>query len=379
MKEAKSPSTNDYSTHKAETGIFTVSIEFYKTRIEDLESSININTKMISDLIRQKFNDLSIETSETNSTYSIKNFESMLVENFKLNNECKKSFKERSEAQANALISLQISKEIESKINEVCEEYEEKINEYEYYIRSKSKLIEDLRKINKNLLENANLTIYSKNVQCVPPNQEIMSVHIQSEKLKERVQQVARNCFIADNYRENLSNFIKNTFTSCQKIQALLKNPINRKVASDRFEITPLTELSVESESFSNSSEIEVEEYRTNTVSNKTNIVPVIDFSKIRNLSQAKAVTFNYSNNDVEFNEILKEYKIFYSELDDRITKNSDFLDKLCSRNHTLQQENVELLAKLVKIQNFVKNNKRTKNEIVFNGKKFEKIEEEND
>ena len=221
---------------------------------------------MIYDLIQQKFQDRTPENSETMSSFPPKRFEQQLSENIQIDKELRSALLSRNDAQSALLLNQQIANEIETKLNELSQEYEEKINEYTYNNTNKKKIIEELKRVNARLEEKLSFCGQSTNIEVIPPSPNILDYHIEIENLKDLVQVSARNFEAATGYREKLLGFVKSTYSNCEKVQALLKNPINRLVSHERFEVKVSDEISIESESASESSEIEVSDNcRANT------------------------------------------------------------------------------------------------------------------
>jgi ribosomal protein L17 len=348
QKEDSDISSVSDQSSKQSYKFFTGLVEMLKSRIEDLESSIEINRKMIRDLVVAKFSEVNIETTETSASFSPKVLENLIGENIKLEKEVKKSFKDLYDIQGKALLSLQISNELESRLNEFGQESEDKLFKCQKLLQDKEKTIDDLKKVNKKLSDQLSTNIQSKNVIAVQPREDILEMHGKVEIVKESIQKCARACYISNNYREILSSFSKTAYVGCEKIQALLKNPINRKSLNDKLNIGQLEENPIsesDSESESSSSDIEVSEInRNNTVSAKLSKVPKIDFSKISKKSTNKNVhtVDAYSANYGETSQKSKELKTLYFSLNDKITEYTEILEKISSKNHRLQQENVK-------------------------------------
>ncbi|OMJ95702.1 hypothetical protein SteCoe_764 [Stentor coeruleus] len=348
QKEDSDISSVSDKSSKQSYKFFTGLVEMLKSRIEDLESTIEINRKMIRDLVVAKFSEVNIETTETSASFSPKILENLIGENIKLEKEVKKSFKDLYDIQGKALLCLQISNELESRLNEYSQESDDKLSECQKKLQDKEKTIDDLKKINKKLSDQLSTNIQSKNVIAVQPREDILEIHGKVEIVKESIQKCARACYIANNYREILSNFSKTAYVGCEKIQALLKNPINRKSLNDKLLIKPLEETPIsesDSESESSSSDIEVSEInRNNTVSSNLSKVPKIDFSKIGKKNPNKTVhTIDaYSASHAETSQKSKELKTLYFSLNDKITEYTEILEKISSKNHQLQLGNVK-------------------------------------
>lgn len=348
QKEDSDISSVSDQSSKQSYKFFTGLVEMLKSRIEDLESSIEINRKMIRDLVVAKFSEANIETTETSASFSPKVLENLIGENIKLEKEVKKSFKDLYDIQGKALLSLQISNELESRLNEFGQESEDKLSKCQKQLQDKEKTIDDLKKINKKLSDQLSTNIQSKNVISVQPREDILEMHGKVEIIKESIQKCARACYISNNYRDILSNFSKIAYVGCEKIQALLKNPINRKSLNDKLNIRPLEENPIsesDSESESSSSDIEVSEInRNNTVSAKLSKVPKIDFSKIskKNTNKNVHTVDAYSANHGETSQKSKELKTLYFSLNDKITEYTGILEKISSKNCRRQQENVK-------------------------------------
>jgi hypothetical protein len=326
-------------------------VEKLKTRIEDLESSIEINRKVIHDLIYLRLGDISTETSDTTSNFSPKALELMISENLKLNSEFKSSIKERNTAQSKALISQQIAIELELKILETKEEYEQKIHDYNYQIQTKNRLIEDLTRYYQRISDKLENSVYSTNVEPVNPSNDIIKLHANIERLQQITRVAARKCYIANSYRDSLFDLSKSIYNNCRKVQALLKNPINKKSSYADLEISTPRELSFESESSSESSYIDISERNSSTIGNKRNVVPSMDFSKIINKRNSNGLNKHF-NTESETNIEKKAFKLLYTKLYDKMNKNSRSLHKICSKNDKLMEENTKLVAELYKNQN---------------------------
>lgn len=344
-------SNNDQS--KQSLKIQTSYVEALRSRIEDLESSIEINRKLIYDLVIAKFNEISIDNAETSSSFSPKILENLIGENVKLEVEVKKSLKDLYDAQGKTLLSQQIANELDSKLNEISQEYNEKITEYQYQLKSKEKALEELKRLNKKLSDQLSISIQSKNIFIVNPREDLLEIHSKVEMIKEIIQDGARGCYIANNYREMLSNLVKSIHLGCEKIQALLKNPINRKSLNDKLQIGPLKEPSIsdsDSESEFSSSSIEVSDInRNNTASVKMSIVPKIDFSKIEKKNPSKIINSVEAGSKNNFGNSQKdrEVKLLYFSLNDKITKNTEILEKISVKNLRLQQQNILLCQRI--------------------------------
>ena len=352
MKECQQDTPKANCIPKAAYTIYSNLIEDYKSRIEDLESTIEINKKMIYDLIHLKVNEFNSENSDTVSNFSPKVLESMLCENISLNKKFNESLIERNKAQSKALLSQQIGNEVQLKLHEIEIEYEEKIKEYQFQLDTKNKVFDELRHTNNKLNELKNFYFNSINTQIIPPKDEIIDIHTKTENLKEFNQISARNYQIASIYRENILNLSNNLYGNCQKIQALLKNPINRRSMNDKLEFNPPEEFSDKSDSFSESSEIEISDNnRSHTAANRLSVVPAIDFSKIHKKNQDVSMTLhNSASVDFQKNDEIKEEKQLYKLLNDKIAESSVKLEKICKKNKLLQDENVKLTKELLHI-----------------------------
>ena len=341
------PSESTKSNLKQSYLLYSTAIENYKSRIDDLESSMEINRKLIYDLIHLKFQDRAQTTSNTHSSFPPKLFEQQLSENIQIDKQIRSVIISRNEAQSTLLLNQQIANEIETKLAELTSEYEEKINECNYNNTNKKKIIEELKRINSRLEERLSLGVQSMNVEVIAPSPEIINCHVEIENLKDLIQVSARNYGAATGYREKLLGFVKTTYSSCQKIQALLKNPVNRFVAHERYEVKVSEEISIESESASESSEIEISDNcRASTLANKAVVVPPIDFSKIHAKEARKSVFTLQNNTEVKSDTTkeAKEFKQIYRKIQERIVRYSEKLDKLCTKNKKLQKDNMELV-----------------------------------
>ncbi|OMJ72843.1 hypothetical protein SteCoe_28611 [Stentor coeruleus] len=341
-------------------------VEALRSRIGDLESSIEINRKLIYDLVVAKFNEINIDNAETSSSFSPKILENLIGENVKLEAEVKKSLKDLYDTQGKTLLSQQIANELDSKLNEITQEYDEKITEYQYQLKSKEKALEELKRLNKKLSDELSINIQSKNVFIVNPREDLLEVHTKVEMIKEIIQDGARGCYIANNYREMLSSLVKSIHLGCEKIQVLLKNPINRKSLNDKLDIRPLEEVPIsdcDSESEYSNSSIEVSDInRNNTVSVKMSIVPKIDFSKIEKKNASRIINSVEASSMNNFGSSQKdrELKLMYFGLNDKITKNTEILERISSKNKTLQQQNILLCKNIGQLRESINTKKLT-------------------
>jgi hypothetical protein len=278
------------------------------------------------------------------SEKSSKQFESLFQETVSLSQSLKDSYSQLKVSQGKSLLSEQIYNDVSQKLNEITSEYTEKLNEYTFSLETKSKVIEELSDYNKKLSENLVNGVQTKFLQVVPPKDELLEIHENVEYLKEKIQELARTCFVAGEFKEILSDFFKKISMAHSKVQILLKNPINRKPGSERIQFTNSQEVLEESEESEESSEIEISEMnRTATVSKQSSIVPKIDFTKI---NKNKTVLTQQPMPKIEYesSHIIKELKTLFKSLNESISSSSEVLENLSKENFKLQQENVRLM-----------------------------------
>ena len=322
-------------------------IETYLTRISDLENTIEIHQHIIISHMKS----LKPEQSTSSTTdKSSKQFESLLQETIALSQTVKDSYKELKVNQGKSFLTEQIYNDVSQKCNEITHEYTEKLNEYTFSSETKSKVIQELTDYNIKLSGNLICGVQNKFLQIVPPRDDLLEIHEKVEWMKEKIQELARTCFIAGEYKEILSDFYKKISLAHQKVQILLKNPINRKPGNERIHFTNSTEIIDDSEESEESSDVEISEMnRTATISKQSSIVPKIDFTKINKnksvMTQQAVPKINY-----ESSHIIKDLKTLYKSLNDSINSESEELESLSKENFKLQQENVRLMNELQNI-----------------------------
>lgn len=317
-------------------------VENYTNRIQDLEKNIEIHQLLILSIIQSKYSE---SPTESTSSFSSKQFESMLNENILLSKNLKSSIEELNTANCKVFLSEQILNDVSQRLKEIAEEYTEKINEYVFSMEVKKKVADELAQSNKKLIELFDGYVKKKSVEVVPLREDILEIYQNTEWIKGKIQEMARMCFMADEFRVILLDFVKKVISAQQKVQALLKNPINRKMGSERFQFTQ-ENIEESSESYE-SSEIEVSEInRTVTVSKQSSVVPKIDFSKI-NKSKSLLTHQDLEMPSKQLSAQLKELKIVYKFLNSSIIQQSEELEQISKENFKLQQQNVKLAKEL--------------------------------
>lgn len=320
-------------------------IEKYTNRIQNLESNIEIHQSLILSLVQSKFTDL---PSGSTSTSPSRQFESIIHENISLSKALKTSYQDLNINQSKAFLSEQILNDVCQRLNEISEEYAEKMNEYTFSDDTKKKVIIELGEYNRKLVETVEGFIKSKSLEIVPLREDILDLYKNTECMKEKIQELARMCFIAGEYREILSEYFKKVTMGQQKVQALLKNPINRRTGAERVQFTQFQETIEESSDTSQSSEVELSDInRTVTVPKQSSVVPKIDFSKITK-SKSLLTHQDLPKASQEASHHLKELKSIYKSLNSSITEQSEKLEQLSRENFKLQQQNVKLVNELL-------------------------------
>ncbi|CAG9333456.1 unnamed protein product [Blepharisma stoltei] len=270
--------------------------EQLKIYIDDLETNLALNKEMLHDILSSKLNESNSEDTVNISYTAPRMIEQLLTETKQLEDTLKKLITDRNDAQGKALINEQISAEFQRKEQELVQEYEDKLQEIRYQNDKKERIICELMTRNKQLEIDAELYRKSRNMIIVPPTDEILDLHCQVEDLKEYMQDLARDLYCTQMYRYKLMENSKMLWSECQKIEALLKNPVNRKPGVERSYInnlfSPRKEFSFEfkiSDETSGSEESSIinepveDEEVIHTTPNKQRPVPVLDFTKIKN------------------------------------------------------------------------------------------------
>jgi len=320
-------------------------IEKYTSRIQNLESNLEIHQNLIISLIQSKVTE---SPSGSSSTLQSRQFESIIHENIALSKELKTSYKELNVNQSKVFLSEQILNDVCERLNEISGEYSENISDYTFSDETKKKVIKELEEYKRKLEETIDEHIKSKSLEIVLLREDILGLYSNSELLKEKIQEMARMCFIAGEYREILAEFLKKVTMAQQKVQALLKNPINRRSGAERVQFTQVEETIEDSSDTSQSSEVEISDInRTVTVPKQSSVVPKINFSKIIK-SKSLLTHQDLPKGSQEASHKLKELKTIYKSLNASITDQSERLEQLSRENFKLQQQNVKLVHELV-------------------------------
>ncbi|CAG9318258.1 unnamed protein product [Blepharisma stoltei] len=353
--------------------------ERLKIHIDDLETNLALNKEMLHDILSSKLNESNSEDTVNISYTAPRMIEQLLSETKQLEETLKKLITDRSDAQGKALINEQISAELQRKEQELIQEYEDKLQEIKYQNDKKERIICELMTRNKQLEIDAELYRKSRNMIIVPPTDEILDLHCQTEELKEYMQNLARDLYHAQSHRDKLMENSKMLWSECQKIEALLKNPINRKQGVERSYInnlfSPRKDFSFEfkiSDEYSDSEEDssvgnELFEYGEvlYTTPNKQRPVPVLDFGKIKN--RTLSYQDNYSKPSAlspeeraleDKIELMKQeinnMKHELSEETEKLLKLSNENSKILEKNEKLAEEYIQFSQKKDQIQDTI-------------------------
>mmetsp|Transcript_29232 Transcript_29232/g.52233 ORF Transcript_29232/g.52233 Transcript_29232/m.52233 type:complete len:258 (-) Transcript_29232:565-1338(-) len=199
--------------------------------IEDLETSLALNKSMLQELFNTG---ASLEDTQTITFASPRIIEQLINENRRLEEQLSKAMELRNEAQGKALINEQILAECHLREQELIEEFEEKLQELKYQSDRRDRLIQELSQRNQHLESEAELYQKSKDVIILPPIEPVMNLHERVERLRTHMHKVARELHRTRTHKELLIDECRNLWSDYNKTNALLKNPVNRKLNTPR-------------------------------------------------------------------------------------------------------------------------------------------------
>lgn len=199
--------------------------------IADLETSLALNKSMLQELFQTG---ASCEDTQTITFASPRIIEQLINENRRLEDQLIKSMEQRNDAQGKALINDQILAECQLREQELIEEYEEKLQELKYQADRRDRLIQELNQRNAHLENEAELYQKSKDIVILPPIEPVMNLHEKIERLRAHMHKIARELHRTRSHKELLIDECRNLWSDYNKANALLKNPVNRRIGTPR-------------------------------------------------------------------------------------------------------------------------------------------------
>jgi chromosome segregation ATPase len=199
--------------------------------LEDLETSLALNKSMLQELFQVG---ASHEDTQTLTFASPRIIEQLISENRRLEDQLHKAMEVRNEAQGKALINEQILAECHLREQELIEEFEEKLQELKYQSERKDRLVQELSLRNQHLESEAELYQKSKDIVILPPIEPVLLLHEKVERLRTHMHKVARELHRTRSHKELLVDECRNLWSDYNKANALLKNPVNRRLGTPR-------------------------------------------------------------------------------------------------------------------------------------------------
>lgn len=201
--------------------------------IEELESLVQLNKQVITDLLTSKALsgsstlDLSADT-DVSSYVSGRQFEVLISQSKSLFEELRKTFRERELAQSRALIAEQIAEEAKRKEEEMKSELGEQLEELQVLIEKKDNRIKSLQDKNRNLSEEIAELKKEEGLVVLPLNEENLKFHTRLEELKGELASASKELQKNELQKEELTQLAKDLETEGKKYQALRHNPMYR-------------------------------------------------------------------------------------------------------------------------------------------------------
>ena len=201
--------------------------------IEELESLVQLNKQVITDLLTSKAVsssstlDLSADT-DVSSYVSGRQFEVLISQSKSLFEELRKTFRERELAQGRALIAEQIAEEAKRKEEEMKSELNEQLEELQVLIEKKENRIKSLQDKNRALSEEIADLKKEEGLVVLPLNDENLKFHNRLEDLKAELAAASKDLQKNELQKEELTQLAKDLETEGKKYQALRHNPMYR-------------------------------------------------------------------------------------------------------------------------------------------------------
>lgn len=201
--------------------------------IEELESLVQLNKQVITDLLSSKALsgsstlDLSADT-DVSSFVSGRQFEVLITQSKSLFDELRRNFRERELAQSRALIAEQIAEEAKRKEEEMKEELSEQLEELQVLIEKKDYRIKSLQEKNRALSEEIAELKKEEGLIVLPLTDENVKFHNRLEDLKGELASASKELQKNELQKEELLQLAKDLETEGKKYQALRHNPMYR-------------------------------------------------------------------------------------------------------------------------------------------------------
>jgi hypothetical protein len=201
--------------------------------IEELESLVQLNKHVITDLLSSKALsgsstlDLSADT-DVSSFVSGRQFEVLISQSKSLFDELRKTFREREVAQSRALIAEQIAEEAKRKEEEMKAELSEQLEELQVLIEKKDYRIKSLQDKNRSLSEEIAELRKEEGLIVLPLTDENVKFHNRLEELKGELASASKELQKNELQKEELTQLAKDLETEGKKYQALRHNPMYR-------------------------------------------------------------------------------------------------------------------------------------------------------
>lgn len=201
--------------------------------IEELESLVQLNKHVITDLLSSKALsgsstlDQSADT-DVSSFVSGRQFELLISQSKSLFDELRKTFREREIAQSRALIAEQIAEEAKRKEEEMKAELSEQLEELQVLIEKKDYRIKSLQDKNRTLNEEIAELRKDEGLIVLPLTDENVKFHNRLEELKAELAAASKELQKNELQKEDLAQLAKDLDTEGKKYQALKHNPMYR-------------------------------------------------------------------------------------------------------------------------------------------------------
>ena len=216
-------------------GLMQHETEQLRTYIDDLETSLATNRQLLHDVLAQNLRSIAGTGETTEDTVdNPERIQELLQRNKRLEEELKLTILTRNEAQGRALINEQIANEYQQKEQEITQEYEDLIRELDYQIDKRDKIQAELEVRAETLGKEVEIVRKSKDVTVASLSDTTLKMHNFIEKVRTRVQDVGRELHRTRERKEELQDLSNQLFADISKAQALVRNPHNRRIGSER-------------------------------------------------------------------------------------------------------------------------------------------------